>query len=401
MTRPIYLDYAATTPVDPRVASRMAECLTREGVFGNPASRSHRFGRHAEEAVERARRQVGELLNCPPEHLIWTSGATESNNLVLKGVAGALQGRGRHILTAMTEHKSVLDSCRFLAARGYEVTYLQPDSQGVIEPEAVTAALREDTILVSLMQVNNEIGVIQDIETVGRLSRDRGVLFHVDAAQSAGKVAIDLQRLPVDLMSLSAHKVYGPKGVGALYLRRGVDTPIEPQMHGGEHERGLRSGTLPTHQIVGMGEAFRIAREQLVLENERIRRLRNRLWEGLRGLAGVYLNGDPERRVAGNLNVSFAGIEGEALMMALDTIAVSSGSACSSANREPSYMLRALGRSDELADGSIRFSVGRYTSETEIDHAIDRVCRKVTQLRDLSGTWDAATLETQQRRVAP
>ncbi len=401
MTRPIYLDYAATTPVDPRVASRMAECLTRDGVFGNPASRSHGFGRHAEEAVERARRQVGELLNCPPEHLIWTSGATESNNLVLKGVAHALRDRGRHIVTAITEHKSVLDPCRFLADQGYEVTYLRPDSQGLISPDAVAATLRDDTILVSLMQVNNEIGVIQDIEAVGGILRDRGILFHVDAAQSAGKVAIDLQRLPVDLMSLSAHKVYGPKGVGALYLRRGVDIPIEPQMHGGGHERGLRSGTLPTHQIVGMGEAFRIAREQLVLENERIRRLRNRLWEGLSVLPGIYLNGDLERRVAGNLNVSFAGIEGEALMMALGDIAVSSGSACSSANREPSYVLRVLGRNDELADGSIRFSVGRYTSEAEIDRVIETVSTKLTQLRDLSGNWDAAAHEIEQRRAAP
>ena len=402
MRLPLYLDYAATTPVDPRVASRMGECLTREGIFGNPASRSHGFGRHAEEAVERARQQVAGLLNCSQEQLVWTSGATESNNLALKGVAHALRDRGRHLITIATEHKSVLDPCRFLAGEGFEITYLQPHSNGLISVQTLAEALRDDTILVSIMQVNNEIGVIQDIDRLGALLRERGVVFHVDAAQSAGKVAIDLQQLPVDLMSLSAHKVYGPKGIGALYLRHGCNTPIEPQMHGGGHERGLRSGTLATHQIVGMGEAFRIAREHLELENERIRRLRNRLWAGLKALPEVYLNGDLERRVAGNLNVSFTGIEGEALMMALSDIAVSSGSACSSANREPSYVLRALGRSDALADGSIRFSVGRYTSEVEIDYTIETVCHKVAQLRALSPRRKGSTTAGElPQRLAP
>ncbi|GAB4344626.1 MAG: IscS subfamily cysteine desulfurase [Gammaproteobacteria bacterium] len=399
MHRPIYLDYAATTPVDPRVAARMADYLTREGVFGNPASRSHGYGQRAEEAVERSRRQVADLIKCLPEQLIWTSGATESNNLAIKGVAHALRQRGRHLVTVMTEHKSVLDPCRFLAGEGYEVSYLAPDSNGLLDPEVLEAAVRDDTILVSVMHVNNEIGVIQDIASIGERLRRRGVLFHVDAAQSAGKVPIDLRLLPVDLMSLSAHKVYGPKGVGALFLREGAETPIEPQMHGGGHERGLRSGTLATHQIVGMGEAFQIAGERLSAENERIRRLRDRLWEGIRDLPDVFLNGDREARVSGNLNVSFAGVEGESLMMALNDIAVSSGSACSSANREPSYVLRALGRSDELADGSIRFSLGRYTTEAEVDRAIEIVRDKVQQLRALSTRWRSST--TAVRRAAP
>lgn len=387
MKRPIYLDYAATTPVDERVAARMAEYLTRHGTFGNPASRSHGFGRHAEEAVERARRQVADLVQCEPENLIWTSGATESNNLAIKGVAEAHGTDRRHIVTVVTEHKSVLDCFRYLEIQGYEVTYLFPESDGLLDLSKVSAALRDDTLLLSVMHVNNEIGVIQDIQSLGELAHEHDVLFHVDAAQSAGKLAIDLRDWPVDLMSLSAHKLYGPKGIGALYLRATSEIAIAPQMHGGGHERGLRSGTLATHQIVGMGEAYRIARERMALENERIRRMRNRLWEGLRQLPAVCLNGHLERRVAGNLNVSFAGVDGEALMMALSSIALSSGSACSSANREPSYVLRALGRSAELADGSIRFSVGRYTTEEEIDYTINEVCDKVTQLRALSPTW--------------
>lgn len=391
--RPIYLDYAATTPVDERVAARMAEYLTRDGVFGNPASRSHRFGRHAEAAVERARRQVADLIGCEPEELVWTSGATESNNLAIKGVIEARPDSRRHVVTVMTEHKSVLDCCRYLEIHGYEVTYLRPEADGLLDLDKVRAALRDDTALLSVMHVNNEIGVIQDIPALGELARSRGVPFHVDAAQSAGKVAIDVRNWPVDLMSLSAHKLYGPKGIGALFVRSSPQVRVAPQMHGGGHERGLRSGTLATHQIVGMGEAYRVAREQMTLENERIRRLRNRLWEGLQQLPVICLNGDLERRVAGNLNVSFVGVDSESLMMALSDIAVSSGSACSAASREPSYVLRALGRSAELADGSIRFTVGRYTSEEEIDFTIAAVCDKVNQLRDLSPEWNSFTAE--------
>lgn len=386
---PIYLDYAATTPVDERVAGRMAEYLTRHGVFGNPASRSHRFGRHAEQAVERARQQVAELIQCDSESLIWTSGATESNNLAIKGVIEALGGTRRHIVTVVTEHKSVLDCYRYLEIQGYQATYLRPEVNGLLDLDKVREALSDDTALLSVMHVNNEIGVVQDIPALGELARERGVLFHVDAAQSAGKIAIDLRTWQVDLMSLSAHKLYGPKGIGALYVRSAPEVRLAPQMHGGGHERGLRSGTLATHQIVGMGEAYRIARERFSLENERIRRMRNRLWEGLQQLPSICLNGDLERRVAGNLNVCFGGIDAEALMMALGSIALSSGSACSSANREPSYVLSALGRSAELADGSIRFSVGRYTTEEEIDVTIEAVCDKVNQLRTLSPTWNS------------
>lgn len=385
---PIYLDYAATTPVDEGVAARMAEYLTREGIFGNPASHSHGFGRHAEAAVERARRQVADLIRCEAESLIWTSGATESNNLAIKGALEARHDGRRHIVTVVTEHKSVLDCCRYLETRGCRATYLTPAADGLLDLDEVRAALREDTALLSVMHVNNEIGVVQDIPALGELARERGVLFHVDAAQSAGRLPIDLHSWPVDLMSLSAHKLYGPKGIGALYVRPAPEVVIAPQMHGGGHERGLRSGTLAPHQIVGMGEAYRVARERLTLESERIRRLRDRLWEGLQALPEVYLNGAPQRRVAGNLNVSFAGVDGEALMMALSEIAVSSGSACSSANREPSYVLRALGRSAELADGSIRFSVGRYTTDEEIEYTIGAVCDKVNQLRALSPTWN-------------
>ncbi len=387
--RPIYLDYAATTPVDERVAARMAEYLTREGAFGNPASRSHRFGRHAEAAVERARHQVADLIRCEAEDLVWTSGATESNNLAIKGAAQARQDGRRHLVTVMTEHKSVLDCFRYLEIQGFEVTYLRPESSGLLDLDKVRGALRDDTALLSVMHVNNEIGVIQDIAAIGELARERGILFHVDAAQSAGKIDIDLRRWPVDLMSLSAHKLYGPKGIGALYVRRAPEVALVAQIHGGGHERGLRSGTLATHQIVGMGETYRIAGERMELENERIRRLRNRLWEGLQWLPAICLNGDLERRVAGNLNVSFVGIDSETLMMALGDVALSSGSACSSASREPSYVLRALGRSAELAEGSIRFSVGRYTSEEEIDFTVAAVCDKVTQLRELSPEWNA------------
>ncbi len=385
---PIYLDYAATTPVDPRVAEKMCACLTLDGNFGNPASRSHVFGWRAEEAVEEARRQVAALVNADPREIIWTSGATESDNLAIKGVAHFYRNKGRHIVTCKTEHKAVLDACRQLEREGYEVTYLDPEPNGLLDLDKLQQALRDDTILVSIMHVNNEIGVIQDIEAIGEITRERGVLFHCDAAQSAGKVEIDLQRMKVDLMSFSAHKIYGPKGVGALYVRRKPRVRLEAQMHGGGHERGMRSGTLPTHQIVGMGEAFRIAREEMAQENARILQLRNRLWNGIKDIEEVYVNGDLERRVAGNLNVSFNFVEGESLIMALKDMAVSSGSACTSASLEPSYVLRALGRNDELAHSSIRFTIGRYTTQEEIDYTVATVREKVAKLRDLSPLWE-------------
>ncbi|MFW5453750.1 IscS subfamily cysteine desulfurase [Thioalkalivibrio sulfidiphilus] len=385
---PIYLDYSATTPVDERVAEEMAKYLTRGGIFGNPASRSHVFGWDAEKAVERAREQVAELVGADPREIVWTSGATEANNLAIKGAAHFYQKKGRHLITVKTEHKAVLDTCRQLEREGFEVTYLDVQSNGLVDLEVLKAALREDTVLVSVMHVNNEIGVIQDIEAIGNLTRERGVLLHVDAAQSTGKVAIDLSRLPVDLMSFSAHKTYGPKGIGALYVRRKPRVRIEAQMHGGGHERGMRSGTLAPHQIVGMGEAFRIAREEMGAEVERIRMLRDRLWAGLSDMDEVYLNGDLERRVAHNLNVSFNFVEGESLIMALKDIAVSSGSACTSASLEPSYVLRALGRDDELAHSSIRFSMGRYTTAEEIDYTIDLVKNAVAKLRELSPLWE-------------
>ncbi len=389
MKTPIYFDYSATTPVDPRVAKEMCRYLTLEdGLFGNPASRSHVFGWRAEEAVVKARREVAALLNADPREIIWTSGATESDNLALKGAAHFYAKKGKHIVTCKTEHKAVLDSCRQLEREGYEVTYLDPEPSGLIDLDKLEAALRDDTILVSIMHVNNEIGVIQDIEAIGKITRERGIIFHVDAAQSAGKVPIDVQKMNVDLMSLSAHKVYGPKGIGALYVRRKPRVRIEAQMHGGGHERGMRSGTLATHQIVGMGEAFRIAREEMAEENERIRRLRDRLLEGLQDIEEIYINGDLERRVPHNLNISFAYIEGESLMMALKDIAVSSGSACTSASLEPSYVLRALGRSDELAHSSLRFSIGRFTTEEEIDYAIKLLHEKVDKLRKLSPLWE-------------
>ncbi len=385
---PIYLDYAATTPVDPRVAEKMCACLTMEGNFGNPASRSHAFGWRAEEAVEEARRQVAALVNADPREIIWTSGATESDNLAIKGAAHFYRKKGRHIVTCKTEHKAVLDTCRQLEREGFEVTYLDPEPNGLLDLDKLRQALREDTVLVSIMHVNNEIGVIQDIEAIGDITRERGIIFHCDAAQSAGKVEIDLQRMKVDLMSFSAHKIYGPKGIGALYVRRKPRVRIEAQMHGGGHERGMRSGTLPTHQIVGMGEAFRIAREEMKDENDRILQLRNRLWNGIKDMEEVYVNGDLERRVAGNLNVSFNFVEGESLIMALKDMAVSSGSACTSASLEPSYVLRALGRNDELAHSSIRFTIGRFTTPEEIDYVVATVREKVAKLRDLSPLWE-------------
>jgi cysteine desulfurase len=386
MKLPIYLDYSATTPVDPRVLDRMLPFL--RGSFGNPASRSHSFGWEAEAAVEQARTEVAELVNADPREIIWTSGATESINLALKGAAHFYRDKGRHLVTVRTEHKATLDTMRELEREGFEVTYLDVAADGLLDLERFSASLRPDTLLASVMFVNNEIGVIQDIAALGQICRSRGILFHVDAAQASGKVAIDLAALPVDLMSFSAHKTYGPKGVGALYVRRKPRVRLEAQMHGGGHERGLRSGTLPTHQIVGMGEAFRIARAEMGAENERIRGLRDRLWAGLSRIEEVYLNGDPERRVAHNLNVSFNFVEGESLIMAIKDIAVSSGSACTSASLEPSYVLRALGRSDELAHSSIRFTVGRFTSTEEIDFAIQLLTEKVAKLRSMSPLWE-------------
>ncbi len=388
MTLPIYFDYAATTPVDPRVVKVMTECLSMEGNFGNPASRSHLFGWKAEEAVEQARQHVADLVNCDPREIVWTSGATESNNLALKGAAHFYQSRGKHIITSKIEHKAVLDSCRQLEREGFEVTYLDPDSNGLTQPEAVAAAIRDDTILVSIMHVNNEIGVINDIKGIGAVTRARKVLFHVDAAQSAGKTDIDVEDMNVDLMSFSAHKIYGPKGIGALYVRRKPRVRLEAQMHGGGHERGFRSGTLPTHQIAGMGEAFRIAKAEMHEENKRIMALRERLLNGLQDMEEVYVNGDIEHRVAGNLNVSFNFVEGESLIMALKDLAVSSGSACTSASLEPSYVLRALGMNDELAHSSLRFSIGRFTTEQDIDYAIGKIRDAVGKLRELSPLWD-------------
>lgn len=388
MKLPIYLDYSATTPVDPRVAEKMIECLTADGNFGNPASRSHAFGWKAEEAVENARRQVAELVNADPREIVWTSGATESDNLAIKGVAHFYASKGKHIITSKIEHKAVLDTTRQLEREGFEVTYLDPTTDGVITPAMVEAALRDDTVLVSIMHVNNEIGTINDIAAIGELTRSRGVLFHVDAAQSTGKVEIDLEKLKVDLMSFSAHKTYGPKGVGALYVRRKPRVRLEAQMHGGGHERGMRSGTLAAHQSVGMGEAFRIAREEMAAENERIRALRDRFFKQVEHLEELYVNGSMTARVPHNLNLSFNYVEGESLIMALKDLAVSSGSACTSASLEPSYVLRALGRNDELAHSSIRFTFGRFTTEEEVDYAAQKVSEAVTKLRELSPLWD-------------
>lgn len=388
MKLPIYLDYSATTPVDPRVARKMTECLTLDGNFGNPASRSHLFGWKAEEAVENARRQVADLIHADPREIVWTSGATESNNLAIKGAAHFNARKGKHIVTSKIEHKAVLDTCRQLEREGFDVTYLDPSADGLISPEQVATALRADTTIVSIMHVNNEIGTINDIAGIGAICREKGIIFHVDAAQSTGKVLLDMEQLPVDLLSMSAHKTYGPKGIGALYVGRKPRVRLEAQMHGGGHERGMRSGTLPTHQIVGMGEAFRIAGEEMHLEGERILSLRNRLLNGVSDMEQVFVNGSLEKRVPGNLNISFAFVEGESLIMALKDLAISSGSACTSASLEPSYVLRALGLSDELAHSSLRFSIGRFTTEEEIDYAITHVRRAVEKLRELSPLWD-------------
>jgi len=383
MKLPIYLDYAATTPADPRVASKMMQFLTLDGTFGNPASRSHRFGWQSEEAVDVARNQIAELVNADPREIVFTSGATESDNLAIKGAAHAHQARGKHIITSRTEHKAVLDSCQQLEREGFEVTWLTPGIDGIISPDQLRAALRDDTILVTLMHVNNETGVVQDIAAFGELCREREILFHVDATQSVGKLPVDLGVLPVDLMSFSAHKLYGPKGIGALYVRRKPRVQIAAQIHGGGHERGMRSGTLPVHQIVGMGEAFRIAAEERETEMARLQALRERLWQGISTLPGVTLNGHPQQSAPNILNVSFADVEGESLIMALKDLALSSGSACTSASLEPSYVLRALGLSEELAHSSLRFSLGRFTTDEEIDYAIALVQKSVTRLRAL------------------
>ena len=388
MKLPIYFDYASTTPVDPRVVKKMQDCLSLDGNFGNPASRSHAFGWKAEEAIEEARQHVASLVNCDPREIIWTSGATESDNLAIKGAAIFNKSRGNHIITSKIEHKAVLDSCRQLEREGFEITYLDPLENGIISPEMVSSAIKENTILVSLMHINNEIGVINDIESIGRITREKGIIFHVDAAQSTGKLPIDLSKMEVDLMSFSAHKTYGPKGIGAMYARRRPRVRIEAQIHGGGHERGMRSGTLATHQIVGMGEAFRIAKIDMESDNERISRLRKKFWSGLKDMEEVYLNGDEALRAEGFLNVSFNYVEGESLIMALKDIAVSSGSACTSASLEPSYVLRALGLKDELAHSSIRFAIGRVTTEAEVEYTIKLVRDSVEKLRTLSPLWD-------------
>lgn len=384
MKLPIYLDYAATTPADPRVATKMMQFLTLDGTFGNPASRSHRFGWQAEEAVDVARNQIAELVNADPREIVFTSGATEADNLAIKGAAQFHQARGKHVITSQTEHKAVLDSCQQLEREGFDVTYLQPGSDGIVTPAMLEAALRDDTVLVSLMHVNNETGVVQDIAAFGALCRARDILFHVDATQSVGKLPIDVSELPVDLMSFSAHKIYGPKGIGALWVRRKPKLQIDAQMHGGGHEHGMRSGTLPVHQIVGMGEAYRIAREEMSSEMARLAALRQRLWQGISQLKDVNINGSLEQGAPNILNLSFAQVDGESLIMALKDLALSSGSACTSASLEPSYVLRAMGVEQELAHSSLRFSLGRFTTEEEIDYAIELVNKAVSRLRALS-----------------
>ncbi|ORT48920.1 cysteine desulfurase [Vibrio sp. qd031] len=388
MKLPIYLDYSATCPVDPRVAEKMVQFMTMDGTFGNPASRSHRYGWQAEEAVDTAREQIADLINADPREIVFTSGATESDNLAIKGAAHFYGKKGKHIITSKTEHKAVLDPCRQLEREGYEVTYLEPETNGLIDLQKLQDAMREDTILVSIMHVNNEIGVVQDIAAMGEVCRDRKIILHVDAAQSAGKLPIDVQEMKVDLISFSAHKIYGPKGIGALYVRRKPRIRLEAQMHGGGHERGFRSGTLPTHQIVGMGEAFRIAKEDMQKDYDHALALRNRLWKGVNEMEAVTVNGDFDQRVPHNLNVSFAFVEGESLLMSLKDLAVSSGSACTSASLEPSYVLRALGLNDELAHSSVRFSFGRFTTEEEIDYAVEQIKTAVNKLRDMSPLWD-------------
>lgn len=388
MKLPIYLDYAATTPVDPRVAEKMVQYMGVDGIFGNPASRSHKFGWEAEEAVDIARQQVAELINADPREIVWTSGATESDNLAIKGAAHFYGKKGKHIITVKTEHKAVLDTTRQLEREGYEVTYMDVQEDGLLDLKALENAMRDDTILVSVMHVNNETGVVQDIDAIGEMCREHKIIFHVDAAQSAGKLPIDVEKTKVDLLSISGHKMYGPKGIGVLYVRRKPRVRLEAQMHGGGHERGMRSGTLPTHQIVGMGEAARIAKEDMASDNERIIRLRERLWNGVQNMEEVYLNGHPEKRVAGIINISFNFVEGESLIMALKDLAVSSGSACTSASLEPSYVLRALGRDDELAHSSIRFTIGRFTTEEEVDYAIEKIQSSIGRLRELSPLWE-------------
>ena len=388
MKLPIYFDYSATCPVDPRVAEKMVQCMTMDGNFGNPASRSHRFGWQAEEAVDTAREQIAELVNADPREIVFTSGATESDNLAIKGAAHFYGKKGKHVITCKTEHKAVLDPCRQLEREGYEVTYLEPEANGLIDMAKLRDAMREDTVLVSIMHVNNEIGVIQDITAIGELCREKKVIFHVDAAQSAGKLPIDVQEMKIDLISFSAHKIYGPKGIGALYVRRKPRIRLEAQMHGGGHERGFRSGTLATHQIVGMGEAFRIAKEEMDKDYQHALALRERMLKGLEGIEAMTINGDLEQRVPNNLNISFAFVEGESLLMALKDLAVSSGSACTSASLEPSYVLRALGLDDELAHSSIRFSFGRFTTEEEVDYAVSQIRGAVEKLRDMSPLWD-------------
>ena len=385
---PIYLDYLSTTPVDPRVVAAMTACMSTEGVYGNAASRSHVFGWQAEEAVENARSQVAELINADPREIVWTSGATESDNLAIKGVAHFYHKKGKHIVTSKIEHKAVLDTCRQLEREGYEVTYLDPNEQGLTTPEMVQAALREDTILASVMHANNEIGVVNDIAGIGEICRAAGVLFHVDGAQGVGKIPVDMEQMKVDLLSMSAHKMYGPKGVGALYVRRKPRVRLEAQMHGGGHERGMRSGTLATHQLVGFGEAARIAHEEMATESAQLEALRERFWDAISDIPEVYINGDRNRRLPGALNVSFAFVEGESLIMSLRDLAISSGSACTSASLEPSYVLRALGLNDELAHSSLRFSFGRFTTEDDVDQAAQSVRHAVDKLRELSPLWD-------------
>ena len=386
--KPIYLDYASTTPIDKRVADKMFEYMTMDGMYGNPASRSHSFGWDADEAVSQSRKHIADLINADPREIVWTSGATESDNLAIKGAAHFYKKKGKHIITLKTEHKAVLDACRQLEREGFEVTYMEPMSSGLLDFKELESEIREDTVLISIMHVNNEIGVIQDIEKIGELCRSKNIIFHVDAAQSAGKIEIDLQKIKVDLMSFSAHKIYGPKGIGALYVRRKPRVRLEAQIHGGGHERGLRSGTLPTHQIVRMGEAFRIAKEEMNKDFENISKLRNRLWNGVKDMEEVYLNGDFENRYPGIMNISFNYVEGESLIMATKDIAVSSGSACTSASLEPSFVLRAIGRSDELAHSSLRMSIGRFTSEEDIDATIETVKLAVEKLRALSPLWE-------------
>jgi len=388
VNKPIYLDYLSTTPVDPRVAEAMSHCLSMEGTFGNPASRSHVFGWKAEEAVENARADIAELINADPREIVWTSGATESDNLAIKGVAHFYRKRGQHIITSKIEHKAVLDTCRQLEREGFEVTYLEPNEAGLTTPELIKEAIRPDTVLVSVMHANNEIGVVNDIAAIGEVCREAGVLYHVDAAQSAGKLPLDMEAMKVDLLSMSAHKMYGPKGIGALYVRRKPRVRLEAQMHGGGHERGMRSGTLATHQAVGFGAAARIARESMSEEADRLKGLRQRFWRGIEDLPEVHINGDAERRLPGALNVSFAFVEGESLLMSLKDLALSSGSACTSASLEPSYVLRALGLNDELAHSSLRFSFGRFSTEAEVDQAVTQVRAAVEKLRELSPLWD-------------